>query len=145
MEEATEDGRRYPKRPMIGVGVVVCRGPDILLIKRGKAPRMGSWSLPGGLQELGETVHQAAAREVMEETGVTIDNLRLLDTVDWIPRDGQGKVEYHYTLIDFAADWCGGEPEGGSDADDARWFSPAEIEAMELWQETRRIIALARG
>ena len=139
-----DDRRRYPLKPMVGVGVVVFQGDEVLLVKRGKQPRKGSWSLPGGLQELGETVHEAAAREVLEEAGVAIGNLRLLDTVDSIQRDDKGEIEYHYTLIDLRADWTAGDARGGSDADDARWFTPAELEAIELWQETRRIIALAR-
>ncbi len=139
------DERRYPNRPMVGVGVVVFKGDDVLLIKRGKPPRQGSWSLPGGLQELGETVYEAAAREVEEETGVAIANIRLIDTVDSIQQDNNGRISYHYTLIDVAADWRSGKPRAGSDAAAARWFSPADLAATDIWQETRRIIALARN
>ncbi len=139
------DDRRYPNRPMIGVGAVVFKGEDILMIKRGKPPRKGGWSLPGGLQELGETVFAAAIREVMEETNVEIDNLRLLDTIDYIERDDTGQVEFHYTLIDVVSEWVAGEARGGSDAADARWFSADEIDRLDIWSETKRIIALARG
>jgi len=137
------EDRRYPNYPLVGVGAVVTRGTEILLIKRGKPPRMGSWSLPGGLQELGETVHQAAAREVLEETGVRITNIALLDIIDSIHHDKQGAVEYHYTLVDVAAEWVAGEPIGGSDAADARWFQQSVIVEMDIWPETKRVIEMA--
>ena len=110
------DDRLYPDRPIVGIGIVVFKGPEVLLIQRGKPPRLGQWSLPGGVQELVETVHEAARREVAEETGVDIDIVGLIDTVDSIQRDESGRVRYHYTLIDVAAVWRDGEPRAGSDA-----------------------------
>ena len=102
--------REYPDRPMVGVGVVVWRGPELLLIQRGKPPRKGAWSLPGGMQELGETVRETAVREVREETGLEIDLTHLIDVVDTITRDEDGRVRMQYTLVDFAAEWRAGEP-----------------------------------
>jgi len=95
--------REYPERPLVGIGVVVLGARGVLMIKRGKAPRKGQWSLPGGAQELGETVSEAARREVMEETGLTIGILGLVDVVDSIRRDDAGKIQYHYTLVEFLA------------------------------------------
>lgn len=135
--------RRYPSRPIVGVGAVVLGAEGVLLIQRGKPPRQGSWSLPGGAQKVGETVNEAAVREVREETGVEIEVLGLVDVVDSIRRDDTGKPEYHYTLVDVAARFTGGVVTPGTDAQDARWFSLAEIDAMDLWSETKRIITLA--
>ena len=135
--------RRYPESPIVGIGAVVMGPEGILMIKRGKPPRKGSWSLPGGAQELGETVNQAARREVKEETGLDVEILGLVDVVDLIRHDDEGTLEYHYTLVDVAATVIGGTLTAGSDAMDARWFSHAKISAMDLWSETQRIIALA--
>lgn len=134
------------QRPSIGVGAVVlrrgARGPDVLLIRRGKAPRAGEWSIPGGRQEWGESVRETAVREIMEETGVTVTGLRLLDVVDGISRTG-GEVTGHWTLVDFRADWAGGDPRPGDDATEAKWVSVVELDAYGLWSETQRIIAAA--
>lgn len=135
-----------PDRPVIGVGVVVIKatetGPLVLLIRRGKAPQAGEWSLPGGHQELGETLKEAARREVLEETGVTVRHPRLLDVIDAVTRDAQGRVLHHYSLVDFLAVWQSGEVLAGSDAADARWVAPDELSGYSLWSETERMIAL---
>jgi 8-oxo-dGTP diphosphatase len=137
-------GREYPLRPVVGVGVVVWHGERVLMVRRGRPPRVGQWSLPGGAQELGETVAAAACREVLEETGLEIEVGEVLATVDMIERDGE-RVRYHYTLIDFSAEATGAELRAGGDAADARWFTPAEVAELGLWSETVRIIELARA
>ena len=135
------------KRPLVGVGVVVVKGAAgaerVLLIKRGKAPRLGSWSLPGGRQRHGETVRAAAAREVMEEAGLEIEIAQLLDVVDSLTRDSTGAVAYHYTLVDFLAEWRAGEAIAGDDAAAVTWADPRDLDRFDLWDETLRIIALA--
>ena len=136
--------RKYPERPFVGVGVVVFRGDDVLLIRRGKPPRKGSWSLPGGMQEVGETVYEAGIREVFEETGVEIEVLGLVDVVDSIRRDADGRVEFHYTLADLAAEWLDGEARAGSDADGIRWLPIDDIGDLGLWSETVRIVRQGR-
>ena len=132
---------------MVGVGVVVVKatatGPLVLLIRRGKAPRAGSWSIPGGRQELGETLKAAARREVLEETGVALADLQLLDVVDSVTHDDEGRVSHHFSLIDFLGIWRSGTPSAASDAADARWVSPVDLEDYPLWSETRRVIELA--
>ena len=133
----------YPDRPLIGVGVVVFKGDRVLLVRRGKPPRRGQWSLPGGRQRLGETVRAAAAREVAEEAGLTIEVTALLDVVDSLTRDDRGAVQYHYTLIDLLAEWRSGEAQAGHDAADVTWADPADLGPYALWSETERIIALA--
>lgn len=135
--------REYSDRPMVGVGVVVWRGPELLLIQRGKPPRRGSWSLPGGKQELGETVRETAAREVREETAVEIDVTHLIDVVDTITRDDDGRVRMQYTLVDFAAEWRSGEAVSGDDAMGTRWIHPDDLEPLKLWSETLRIIEMS--
>ena len=136
--------RSYPNRPIVGVGAVVFRDDRVLLIRRGKPPRMGDWSLPGGMQEIGETVFEAAAREVREETGVTISDIALIDVVDSITRDDDARVQFHYTLVDVVAKWRSGEPAGGSDAMHAEFMSFDEVSKIVLWRETHRIISKAR-
>jgi len=137
-------GREYPLRPVVGVGVVVWHGERVLLVRRGKPPRTGQWSLPGGAQELGETVAAAARREVLEETGLVVEIGEVLAAVDMIEREA-GRVRYHYTLIDFSAEAAGPELRPGGDAADARWFTPEELAGLGLWSETLRIIELARA
>lgn len=145
MNDAThDDNRTYPDRPMVGVGVVVLKEDSVLLIRRGKPPRRGEWSIPGGLQEIGETIFDAGAREVMEETNVTIGPPDLIDVIDAIRPDKAGRVQYHYTLIDLVAEWLEGEPQAGSDAMHAEWISFPKFEAMDVWGETKRIVAQAR-
>ncbi|MFO1154296.1 MAG: NUDIX hydrolase [Rhodospirillales bacterium] len=137
--------RTYPARPLIGVGVVVFRGDRVLLVRRRNPPRAGQWSLPGGLQHLGETVAETARREVAEETGVHIAVSGLIDVIDLIDRDPtDGRIRYHYTLIDVVAEWLSGDPLAASDAAACDWFDEAEVNDLGLWSETMRIITLGR-
>ncbi len=135
--------RLYPERPFVGVGVVVWRDDRLLLVQRGKEPRAGSWSIPGGAQHLGETVYEAARREVLEETGIEVEVLDLVAVVDSINRDDDGGVRYHYTLVDLVAEWRSGEPVAGDDVSNCVWVTPDELDRFELWRETIRIIGLA--
>jgi len=132
----------YPNRPLIGVGVVVVRHARVLLMRRAKAPRAGRWSLPGGRQRLGETVRETAAREVREETGVEVEVSALLDVVDSITRDEAGAIAYHYTLVDFLAEWRAGEARAGGDATEVVWADPGDLAPYDLWDETLRLIHL---
>ncbi|MCP5373450.1 MAG: NUDIX hydrolase [Hyphomicrobiales bacterium] len=134
--------REYPPRPIVGVGAVVLHGERVLLIRRGKAPGAGRWSLPGGAQKLGETVAEAARREVREETGAEVRVVGLLDVVDSIRPDGEGRVQYHYTLVDVLALAESDRVAPGGDAADAAWFRRDELPALGLWSETTRMIDL---
>lgn len=139
------ESREYPSRPFIGVGVVVLKGDSVLLIRRGKPPKAGEWSLPGGSQNVGETVRETAAREVREETGVEVRDLRFLEVIDAIIPDKEGRVQFHYTLIDFSAEWASGEPAADDDAEHAEWIPLSALPGVELWEKTREIIEKAAG
>ena len=134
--------REYPKRPIVGIGAVVIKNDHVLLIRRGKPPRPGSLSLPGGAQKVGETVYQGAIREVMEETGIKAEVLGLIDVVDSMTKDDAGRLQFHYTLIDVVCRWVTGEPEAAGDAADALWMPLAQIPELPLWSETQRIIEM---
>ena len=135
--------REYPKRPVIGVGVCVFNNSRILLVRRKKEPRIGSWSIPGGGQKIGETIEECARREVREETGQKITNLILLDVVNSISYDKYDKIKYHYTLVEYVCKGASSFLRPGSDAADAKWFSKTEFENLRLWQETKKIILKA--
>lgn len=125
--------------PVAAVGVICLRGDQVLLIRRGRPPRLGEWSLPGGRVEPGETLRAAALRELSEETGVQADLGPLIDVVDGIfPDSGR-----HYVLIDFAARWRSGDPVAGDDAAEARFWPLEGIERHVAWDETVRVIRLA--
>jgi 8-oxo-dGTP diphosphatase len=133
-------------RPVIGVGVVCFRGDEVLLVRRGKPPREGEWSLPGGRLEWGETVRDGALRELREETGVRAEIVGLIDVVDGLfPGDGPGGLANHYVLVDFAARWLEGEPVGGDDAADARFVAMDAALRLVNWPETQRVIREAWG
>lgn len=132
-----------PTRPIVGVGGIVWRDEEVLLIKRGKPPRRGEWSLPGGRQELGETVEAALRREVLEEVALHLGPLRLVDVVDLVDRDATGTVRHHFTLVDFMADAMPGVPVAGSDAAAVAWFPLPALGALGLWEATLRVITLA--
>lgn len=129
--------------PIAAVGVACFQSEDVLLIRRGKAPFEGAWSLPGGRIEWGERTVDAALRELREETGCEAEIIGLVDVVDAIV--GASRPSGHYVLIDFAARWRHGQPRAGDDALEARFFSPRELEPLDLWTESRRIIAAARA
>lgn len=135
------DDPHHP-RPVIGIGALVWKDERFLLIRRGHAPRKGSWSLPGGRQELGESVQQAAIREVREETAVSIRILDLLAVVDLID-DEDADPRYHYTVIDLEAEWLSGEAVAGDDADAVVWADPRQLDSFQLSQAMRQVIELA--
>ncbi|HEY0305917.1 MAG TPA: NUDIX hydrolase [Longimicrobiales bacterium] len=135
--------REYPTSPLIGVGAVIWREDRVLLIRRGKPPRENEWSLPGGRQELGETVAEAARREAREETGLAITVRDVVAVVDLIDRDADGRVQFHYTLIDVLAEWQSGEAVADDDAAEVAWVTLDELPRDSLWSETERVIRLA--
>lgn len=124
------------------VGVVCLKGDSVLLIRRGTAPRLGEWSLPGGRIEPGERAADAALRELREETGVEARLTGLVGVVDGLFPE----VDRHYVMIDYAAEWISGEPRAGDDAAEAAFKPLAAVDALVDWAETRRVIhAAAKG
>lgn len=137
-------GREYPDRPWVGVGVVVWQGERVLLIRRGRAPRLGQWGLPGGAQSAGETLFEAAAREVLEETGLEVVPQAVVTALDSISRDDAGNVQFHYTLVEVVAECGPGEPVAADDAMDARWVPADKVGDLVEWDETVRVIEMSR-
>jgi ADP-ribose pyrophosphatase YjhB (NUDIX family) len=135
--------REYPDRPWVGVGVIIWRGDRVLLIRRGRPPRMGQWSLPGGAQSVGETVFQTAMREALEETGLHVVPTEVVTVVDAITPDESGRVHYHYTLVEVAAESAEGEAVCADDALEAVWATVEEAGQLTEWDETQRVIRLS--
>lgn len=129
-------------RPVPAVGIVCIRGEDVLLIRRGTPPKRGEWSIPGGRIEPGEAAKTAALRELKEETSVEAELVGLIDVIDGVFYNRAGSlITRHYVLIDYLARWVSGDPVAGDDAAEARFFHQSELGSVELWAETRRIIA----
>ena len=138
--------REYPDYPRVGVGAVILDGDRVLLIQRGGVTLPGKWSIPGGLVELGETTREAVCREIGEECGLEIDLVDVCGVLDRVVRDPDGRVRYHWVLVDFLAVARGGTLCAGDDAADARWVPIDEVETYDttdgLMDMIRRAIAL---
>ena len=134
--------RNYPDRPLVGVGGVIIHERRALIVQRGSEPRRGEWTVPGGLLELGETLRAGTEREVLEETNLIVKAGPVLDVLDSIYPDAQGRTEYHYVLIDFLCELISdpAELKPASDISDARWITPAELDATPLIGFTAQVI-----
>lgn len=132
--------RLYPKQPIIGVGATIIKDGKILLEKRKSEPGKGKWSIPGGLVELGESISQTVVREVAEETGLEVYEPELIDVVDNVVRDENGKVKYHFVIIDYFVKLKGGTVNASSDADELRWVPLSEVEKYDLTKTFRAFI-----
>jgi len=133
-------GREYPKAPLVGVGAVVLNGDEVLLVRRKHEPGKGLWSIPGGLVELGERLRDAVKREILEETGIEVEVGGLLDVMDNIVTDRDGKVRFHYVLVDFLAEPKGGSPKAAEDAEEAGWFKKGELKPGDLTRTAARLL-----
>lgn len=126
--------REYPESPIVGVGAVILHEGRVLLIQRGQEPLKGEWSLPGGALELGETLQQGIRREVLEETGLEVEPLTIVEVFDRIVRDDKDEIQYHYVLVDFLCRVRGGSLCCASDAADARWVSREELNGHSAYR-----------
>lgn len=130
----------YPAGPRPAVGAVVLHAGRVLLVRRGRPPGQGLWSIPGGSVRLGETLQQAAEREVLEETGVAIRARQPIHTFDLVERDAAGRVRFHYVIVDLAADYLSGEPCAGDDAAAACWATAEDLEGPDIHPATRELL-----
>lgn len=139
--------REYPAQPLVGVGAVVIDevGDRVLVVRRACEPNRGWWSIPGGLVELGETLREAAVREVREECGVDVTVGEVVTAVDAIVRDDVGRVRYHYVLVDLAARYVSGEPAPADDASAVRWVTRRDLDSLQLTDGARTVIRKAMG
>ncbi len=133
--------REYPKRPLVGVGVVTIKDGKILLVKRAFDPGAGKWSIPGGLVEVGEKLSEAGERETEEETGLKVQILELINVFDMIEKDAEGKVRYHYVLVDFLARPTGGAEKASEEVTELKWATYEAAKGMELTNTARRALS----
>ena len=132
--------REYPESPLVGIGAVIVEQNRVLLIRRGQPPLLGEWSLPGGVLECGETLREAVAREAREETGLVVETGEMLGVYERLIRNDEGRLRYHYVLIDFLCRPVDGDLKAGSDAADVRWFTPDELPALNLADDTNDVV-----
>jgi 8-oxo-dGTP diphosphatase len=135
--------RQYPDQPLVGVGAVIFKGEEVLLVRRGQEPAKDSWSLPGGLVELGETLTTAVTREIAEETGLTVRLLGIAAVLERIFPDDSGKIAYHYVLIDYLCAYLAGELQPASDITAAQFVALTDLSRFDLPQFTLDVIRRA--
>ncbi|MFN3656510.1 MAG: NUDIX hydrolase [Pseudolabrys sp.] len=140
------DSRAYPQRPFLAVSAAILRDGKVLVVRRARVPALNLYTLPGGVVEAGETLAEAAAREVREETALEIEPVALAGHREVIVRDGEGRVERHFVILCFAARWLSGEPVLNEEVDDARWVAPAELAGLRTTEGLAEIVdaAMAR-
>lgn len=134
------DNRRYPKRPILGIGALIFKGKRILLVQRGKQPLLGWWSLPGGALETGESLADGIRREVREETGLEVKPLAIATVFERIIPDAAGRAEYHYVLIDYVCRVTGGTAAPATDVSALAWVMEDELERYQLTEGTLPVI-----
>ena len=136
----SEQKNDYPDKPRVAVGAVVFNKQRVLLVRRGQPPSQGLWAIPGGSVEIGETLQEAAEREILEETGITIRAGEPVYTFDAIERDGTGKIRFHYVIVDLGADYVTGDPKAGDDAIEARWVTARELNELQVSPPTLKLL-----
>lgn len=132
--------REYPELPLPAVGAVILDRERVLLVKRTQEPSLGKWSIPGGIVELGERLRDAVVREIEEEVGLKVEVGELVDVVDNIVYDEQGKVRYHYVIVDFLAKPIGGHLRMSQEVKEARWFHKHELRRLDMTKACRRLL-----
>jgi 8-oxo-dGTP diphosphatase len=137
--------RHYPDQPIVGVGGVVFREDTVLLVRRGKEPAKGEWSLPGGAVEVGETLEEALRRELREETGIEVDILGLSAVLERLFPDTEGKISYHYVLLDFLCRYVSGQARPASDILDLSFSPLSQLDKFQLASQTLEVINRAQS
>jgi ADP-ribose pyrophosphatase YjhB (NUDIX family) len=137
------DARSYPERPFLAVSAAIIRDGKVLLVQRARPPANGLYSLPGGVVEVGETLAEAVAREVREETSLEIEPVALAGFRETIGRDADGRIERHFVILPFVARWLAGEPRLNHELSDARWLRPADIAGLATTPGLAEIVATA--
>ena len=137
------DERTYPQRPYLAVSAAIFREGKVLVVRRARKPALNLYTLPGGAVELGESLADAAVREVREETSLTVQAVALAGHREVIVRDAQGRIERHFVILCFAARWIGGEVDLNEELDDARWIEPAELAGYRTTDGLAEIVASA--
>jgi ADP-ribose pyrophosphatase YjhB (NUDIX family) len=135
----------YPVRPVVGVGAVIVRDGRALVVRRGHEPRKGEWSLPGGSLELGESLEDAVRREMKEETGLDVEVGAILEVFDRIHRDADGRIRYHFVIVDYVCTAAAGDAVAGSDAEAVAWITADDIEAYGINVHAARVIRRGLG
>jgi len=137
------DARHYPDRPYVAVSAAIIRDGRVLIVRRARPPAHGVFTLPGGVVEAGETLHEAVVREIAEETALVIEPVALAGHREVILRDKEGKAERHFIILAFAARWISGEPQLNEELAEARWLKPDEIKPLKTTEGLHEIIAAA--
>jgi 8-oxo-dGTP diphosphatase len=132
--------RQYPDRPFVAVGTIVVKDGDVLLARRGKEPSYGLWSIPGGAVDVGEGLKVAAARETREECGIEVEITDVLEVVERMVRDPEGRVQFHYVIIDYLARWASGELTSSPEVLESRWVPPEDFPEYEMTRGTAEVV-----
>lgn len=135
--------RHYPDRPFLAVSAAIIRGDRVLIVRRAQPPARGVFTLPGGVVEVGERLHEALVREIKEETGLTIEPVVLAGYREMIARDAAGRVERHFVILPFAARWLAGEPQLNHELAEARWLKIEELAGLKTTEGLADIVAEA--
>ena len=143
LAEQIETPREYPVYPFVGVGAIIVEDSRVVLVRRGKEPSLGEWSIPGGLVKVGETLREAVVREAQEETGLQVKPLGLVELLERIFPDESGRIRHHYVLADYLCRVADGKLCAGSDALEAAWVCREELQFYSLAPVTTRVILKA--
>ena len=144
-EDTLPDENGYPAQPVVAVGAIVFDNDRVLLVRRGQPPSQDLWAIPGGRVKLGETLQEAAEREILEETGIRIRAGEPVYTFDYIERDGTSRPRFHYVIVDLRADFIDGELRAGDDAADVRWVSAAELDGLNVSSKSVHLLKTQYG
>jgi len=135
--------RWSPQYPLVAASAIIFKEEKLLLIKRANEPSKGKWSIPGGIIELGETIYEAARREVLEECSIDIEITKIFNVMDNIIRDEDGSIRFHYILVDVLARYVSGEIKAQSDAEDCLWFTSEELAGLDMNPRLHEVLARA--